>query len=167
MSHVSIMRPLLSVTIAVALSALGTAQNFIVGGPGHSVLKGSGDSDLISDPSGGDSDILYDFDRLNQVGDGSADTLNARDGDSNDRMVGGPEDTFIGDVNDWVEIRQHGTLRWQGTYRQYRRIKRMISWLITEACPDRCAPTVTASHCTPRCSCPPASSSSSSICVAM
>ena len=34
-------------------------------------------------------------------------------------------------------------------------------------CPDRSAPTTTASPCTPRCSCPPASSSGSSICVAM
>jgi len=43
---------------------------------------------------------------------------------------------------------------------------RVTRYLQRSRCPARGAPTAAASRCTPRCSCPPASSSDSSICAA-
>jgi hypothetical protein len=110
------------------LVQLGSAQNIIVGGPGNSTVNGTDGHDDISDPSGSDIDVIDDDGLAGN--DGKSDHISSVDGDNNDSMSGGPEDTFLGDDGDWVRIEgRWGSVMWQGPYSEYRKIRRMIQWL--------------------------------------
>ena len=110
------------------LVQLGSAQTIIVGGPGNSTVHGTVGHDDISDPSGGDIDVIDDGGMFGS--DKKSDHISSVDGDNNDSMTGGPEDTFRGDDGDWVRIvGRWGNVMWQGPYSEYRKIRRMIPWL--------------------------------------
>ncbi len=112
----------------LALAGVASAQNPIVGGPGNSVIMGTNGADDITDPTGGDHDIMDDDTGFG--GDGVPDHLNSTDGDNNDMMHGGPEDSFKGDPGDFVRIEHpNGDVWWQGPYSEYRKIRRMIDWI--------------------------------------
>jgi hypothetical protein len=102
----------------------------IMGGPGDDVLIGTSGRDEIYDDYPGDTDTLRDAPP--GTTDGRRDRLDARDGDGNDHLFGGPEDEFLGDPGDHVCILTDGEggpgVLWCGTYREYARIRGLLRW---------------------------------------
>jgi hypothetical protein len=122
------LRAALFLAAVPVLVQIGSAQTIIVGGPGNSTVNGTEENDDISDPSGNDIDVIDDDGLAGN--DGKSDHISSVDGDNNDSMSGGPEDTFLGDDGDWVRIEgRWGNVMWQGPYGEYRKIRRVIQWL--------------------------------------
>lgn len=72
------------------------------GGLGDTHIEGHSGHDYMVDPVGGDTDTMTDSEGPGS--DGVNDVMDATDGDNQDTMVGGLEDTFKGDPGDTVII---------------------------------------------------------------
>lgn len=96
------------------------------GGTGPSTVMGTNGPDKLTDPAKNDNDTLID----NAGGsDGVHDLLDARDGDSNDVMLGGPEDTYFGDPEDKIVIvSPTNQVLWRGTVKKWKWTKAMLEW---------------------------------------
>ena len=100
----------------------------VTGGPGNSQVNGGPGSQRVTDPAPDDADQLSDS---KPCSDGASDVIDATDGDGDDVMTGGPEDTFQGDPLDVVVIEARGGTRvlWIGRFQEWQMIRRMIKWL--------------------------------------
>lgn len=111
----------LSVLDETPLSGTG-ANDILVGGSGP---------DLIKDPAGGDTDNLYDGPG---TVDDATDVLDTTDGDNNDRMWGGLNDTYRGDPGDQIYLMVRPPegapfALWTGTVAEYERMRRLVNWV--------------------------------------
>ncbi len=97
------------------------------GAPGNTQVMGSAEDDNLWDKFPADTDVFYD---APGGSDGVRDSIDSKDGDSNDSIWAGPEDSIQGDSYDTVFILPKGgnDPLWSGSFYHYERARALVRW---------------------------------------